>query len=82
MSKADEMFEELGYEKNPFIDNKDCEYTKYIKDKCFEKIIDISSNKKEIWCALHRDGEYLDTAITFEELQAINEKVKELRMVR
>lgn len=67
MSKADEMFEKLGYRKA----NK---HVAYIKEDDFILFI----NKKQGVC-IHKEGsEY--PAFTMQELQAINEKVKELRL--
>ena len=65
MSKADEMFEKLGYRKA----NK---YVAYIKEDDFILFI----NKKQGVC-IHKEGsEY--PAFTMQELQAINLKCKEL----
>lgn len=63
MSKADEMFEIIGY-KNTF--NNYYEHD-------FGTSIEFENKYKEINISGH---------IGIEELQAINEKVKELRMVR
>lgn len=69
MSKADEMFEELGYEKKLYGRSRIC----YSKELDFEgfciKAVWIDKVKKLI----RLDGNY-----TTQELQAINEKVKEL----
>ena len=67
MSKSDEMFKELGYIKA----NK---HVAYIKEDDFILFI----NKKQGVC-IHKEGsEY--PAFTMQELQAINKKVKELRL--
>lgn len=72
MIKADEMFEKLGYEKN---DREDCwlEYNREqfeIKKKiAFEKNVHVLFVENNF-------GESLP--ISVKELQAINEKVKEL----
>ncbi len=67
MSKADKMFEELGYEK---IEEKD--YIAYIEKT------EPSPFRTEIY--FHTDKRLLQIhgCINAEELQAINEKVKEL----
>ena len=69
MSKADEMFKELGYKKqnNPEVE------IKYIKDS--NHIIRFWKNPKSI-TKQSEDGWYM--SISMQELQAINEKVKEL----
>ena len=70
MSKADEMFEELGYvkeyEDNTYIifHNFDEDYVRYIR--FCKTYMDICAKEE----------------ISMDELKAINEKVKELRMVR
>ena len=63
MSKADKMFEELGYLKN---ENKDISIITYSGN---ETLIQIFLNIKSIEIA---------SIINMQELQAINEKVKEL----
>ena len=66
MSKANEIFKKLGYEKyNEFV---------YIKSK--DKGIVIEFDKKDKTFQKDFYGEI--GAITMQELQAINEKVKEL----
>lgn len=79
MSKADEMFEKLGYfkkiitEKSSYKNNKEIRYSKY-SNKC---LIKFDLDFKQVLC------EYiggLSSSITMQELQAINEKVKELRL--
>ena len=73
MSKADEMFERLLYRKN-YEDNHRVNYESLEKDTALCPIIDFDKDFKEIriW----------NSGIGIEELQAINEKVKELRMDR
>ena len=66
MSKADKMFENLGYEK--LQDNKNI--TEYIDKDINNKVV-FYKNLKEV-AKLYNFG------ITMQELQAINEKVKEL----
>lgn len=64
MSKADEMFEELGYRKDTYYDESSFIYVdedgRYIE---FSKMLE--NFKSNTW-------------LSSEELQAINEKVKEL----
>lgn len=67
MSKADEMFENLGYEK--LQDNKNI--TEYIDKDINNKVV-FYKNLKEV-AKLYNFG------ITMQELQAINEKVKEMQ---
>ena len=73
MSKADEMFEKLGYEME--VVNNGVEYYTEIagEDKEIDFIEDVDTKEKEIWI----DDFHV---ITIQELQAINEKVKELRL--
>ena len=70
MSKADEMFEELGYEvsNSEFVEELDTT-TNTIVDNGYIKII-FYNNKTMIIDA--------DDILNMQELQAINEKVKEL----
>lgn len=67
MSKADELFKSLGYKKN-FEDKYRANY----ENTGYETIINFDKDIKEIriW----------NNGINTEELQAINEKVKELRL--
>ena len=69
MSKADEMFEELGYKKE-YLENEETEA--YIED------IEPSTFRTEIY--FHKDKWLIGihTNVNMQELQAINEKVKEL----
>lgn len=77
MSKADEMFEELEYE-NIINETCICEYRKYFKLKrarhiifAIDKTISVcEENEKTL--AVNRDY------FTMQELEAINEKCKEL----
>ena len=75
--KADEMFEELGYfkkiipEKFSYKNNKEIRYSKH-SNKC---LIRFNLDFKQVLC------EYMggtSSSITMQELQAINEKCKEL----
>lgn len=72
MSKADEMFKELGYEKIK-------RFNIFIEYKSSKGSIIFWLSKKGI--SIHVDNSYYPT-FEMKELQAINEKVKELRMVR
>ena len=69
MSKADEMFEELGYEKQ----NNPEKEIKYIKNEFH--IIRFWKPSQQI---VKQDEQGLYMGISMQELQAINEKVKEL----
>lgn len=92
MSRADEMFEKLGYEK--VIENiyeneiENIEYRKAIKDRDFSaiiKIIEIYNPKFYIapfinLVEINKNIMQKDSFdLSFNELQAINEKVKELQ---
>ena len=74
MSKADDMFKELGYEKHSSKVHE--RYDLYSLDD--EHLIKIVFNNKARRLAIHCDGKALD----MQELKAINEKCKELRVVR
>lgn len=68
MSKADEMFKKLGYEKDTCANA-----TEYIlnNDKEIDFVENKDTNQNEIWIdSFH--------TLTMQELQAINEKIKEL----
>lgn len=82
MSKADEMFEELGYEKmveHKFKEPEGEEVTELILYRDEVKSLEIEFwNDKTISKSCGYDMSY----ITMLELQAINEKVKELRLVK
>ena len=71
MSKADRLFEELGYKNVRENEN-------WIVYKGSTK--DIDFNKKYKYIEVERGMS--NEKVTMQELQAINEKVKELRMVR
>lgn len=75
MSKADRLFEKLGYIKVED-DKSFIEYRKIVNGDLFE--IDFWKDDKTVSKAYYRDMGY----ISMQELQSINEKVKELRMVR
>ena len=76
MSKADEMFKELGYE------NRGNEsYIEYVKrSEINQETYVISFTQGTIMSALYLDGRLMSKPLAIEpkELQAINEKVKEL----
>ena len=75
MSKADKMFKELGYEKE--LENKDkVRYITLINEKNDLFIIEIWKLDKVIW--ISPTNLHYSTEIELEELQAINEKCKEL----
>ena len=79
MSKADEMFEKLAYEKldNPkmkqIVYRSDCG-NNTIEQICFHKIF----HKIEIYFYSKEDTCKMTKPISMQELQAINEKCKEL----
>ena len=75
---ADEMFEELGYKK--YGELQTCRYVRYCNIVNGEKeYIIFSKNKTVRFQYLYT---HVSKSITMQELQAINEKVKELRMDR
>ena len=74
MSKADEMFKNIGYAKRiETIENEKLTLVEYNKENKYSIIF------KEITKETILDG---FRGIELEELQAINEKVKELRLDR
>ena len=90
MSKADEMFEELGYvKKEEKFENEveTIEYRKTTKDNIYEEVIKIIElnnpkfyehpimNLAKIFKNVYR---VTNINLSLQELQAINEKVKEL----
>ena len=70
--KADELFKELGYEK--IRNNKDFE----VYRKNDYNIIDFERNDKRFYKSARYDT--TSDGITMQELQAINKKVRELRL--
>ena len=81
MSKADELFKELGYKK---IEEND-KYVLYLSEKSLwrQRKIRFWKDEKIIFNDLLENDKVVSSVkIGIEELQAINEKVKELRMVR
>lgn len=106
MSKADEMFEKLGYEKkdnHPEEDEQKIEPNKWVTQDC--RVIEytqkatingsfytlfirfhIQGERVEIGASERREGyremsRYRNPIFNAEELQAINEKVKELKWI-
>lgn len=79
MSNADKMFKELGYKK---ITKNFYNYLEYVKQENEELQLVISFNgqSKTFMCAMYQFGETRSRgmATTIQELQAINEKIKEL----
>lgn len=71
MSKADEMFEELGYDKI-----QDDKY--WVDYKKRNENISLNLTNKFIEVTRKYRGGYIDKRINIKELQAINEKCKEL----
>ena len=77
MSKADELFKELGYKK---IEEND-KYVLYLSEKSLwrQRKIRFWKDEKVIFNDLLEDDKVVSSVqIGIEELQAINEKVKEL----
>lgn len=83
MSKADEMFEELGYEK---IETEDeiryLQWNGELKEYSEQYGYVFRKSYKEIYPACFERRNDVAIDITMQELKAINEKVKELRVVR
>ena len=76
MSKADEMFKELGYKKSDY--GYKITYTKSVEDEDF--VIEIMIESKLIFTEINDGCDVLDRrsfGLQIQELQAINEKVKE-----
>ena len=74
MSKADKMFEKLGYVKFHEPDDTAIEYTRYSTIEATRRICFWEDRKNfSCWSNLS-----ISMPITMPELQAINEKVKEL----
>ena len=73
MSKADEMFEKLGYKKDFSSSDEVIEYYKYDgenEDDLY--VIRFYISSKRVW---------VNSSITMQELKSINEKVKELKWI-
>ena len=76
MSKADEMFEKLGYEKI----EESKRYLRYSTDGRYGEHIDFEIKLQQIRCTrVTTQGNTHFRYFTMQELQAINEKVKELK---
>jgi hypothetical protein len=78
MSKADEIFKELGYKKKEL----GFEFTEYIQkeNEVTDLVISFDATSRTIMCGLFEKGitHSRALAINCKELQAINEKCKEL----
>ena len=74
MSKADDMFEKLGYKFTDIDFDIEFHRYEYTKDTELERGI----RHQAIWFDLNTKELYIHNSITMQELQAINEKVKEL----
>lgn len=72
---ADEMFEELGYIKD-INDDYEIEYRRS------NSYINFDKTNKELSKGIEYDYYYGIKQITMQELQAINKKVEEMRVVR
>lgn len=79
MIKADEMFKDLGYKKITKNFYNYLEYTKQENEE-LQLVISFNGQSKTFMCAMYQFGETRSRgmATTMQELQAINEKVKEL----
>ena len=79
MTKADKLFEKLGYKK---ITKNYYNYLEYIKKENEEVdlVISFEGSSKTVMASMYEKGKprSRSLAIIMEELQAINEKVKEL----
>lgn len=73
---ADEMFEELGYKKEK--KESGCLYKKECSQLHYTEYYEINFFNKEKWIHINNPWE---NKIEIQELQAINKKVKELRLV-
>lgn len=77
--KADEMLKKLGYEKT----EESKRYLRYSTDKRYGEHIDFELKLKQVRCTrVTCQGNTHFRYFTMQELQAINEKVKELRLDR
>ena len=79
MSKADELFEELGYIKEDKIDYFKEKWGEsfYNKNNLVEIAFDFEDKEICVYCRETDEAVYFNLDL----LQAINEKVKELRLV-
>lgn len=82
MSKADEMFEELGYEKTNAEKLKHITFTTDI-DKTTRAFIRFHKvfHKIEAYVYDSKDKEYMTKVISMEELKAIHKKCEELEWI-
>lgn len=79
MSKADEMFEKLGYKKQWVEEDEMDLYKKEYFDKDFIEIVfDKTHNLLNIRTENVNQYTTITSILNIQELQAINEKVKEL----
>ena len=78
MIKADEMFEELGYEKIVELKEPD-DYDNGVIELILYRD-EVKGFEIEFWNdrTISKSSNYDESYLTIEELQAINEKVKEL----
>ena len=76
MSEADKMFEELGY----VIGYTQVGYLKYAKNE--DNIIIFNDDNKTFYKRGEDDYEQYYDNFTMQELKAINQKCKEMRVVR
>ena len=76
MSKADEMFKELGYEKQEIYYNSDIDTIKYLRPGKYSSNVELKFNGKTVVVYFGENNSAGN--ITMDILQAINEKVKEL----
>lgn len=77
MSKADEMFEKLGFRRES--NSSTIFYVQKIKEACYtERTIVINDCSKSFEGIFSQGGEHFPLCMNYKELQAINEKVKEL----
>lgn len=78
MTNVDKMFEELEYKKNPNITKEGYEEYNKFMDDCNIVTIQFWNDK-----TVSKVDDYdINYYITMQELKAINEKCKELRVVR
>ena len=82
-SNADRLFINLGYKKSKDLFLNYIEYTKKL-NKGIELVISFEANSKTVMVSAynHYDKANEPNTFTMEELQAINRKVKELRLDR
>ena len=82
MRKADMMFEKLGYEKEEGLEGFDLTYIKYTKkvwkDEYQDIVFDLEHNLLNTKKENRQFYRTVTSILTMQELQAINEKVKEL----